>query len=164
MLVTVAPLSLSNVVIVVLALSCCAIVLAQLRGRLFNVPLTVMSAALGVVVALLLLAEELAPTMASDALWLGGLVVGFLAGRRRGWRLRIPFGPAPDGEPRDETWDSVLAALLLPLAALLDLLFVVLKTPLFPLGYVAAVAALCGGFLAGRAFVVTARVTAMNRI
>ena len=156
----ISPLSLSNIVMVLIALVCARMVSNQTAGRVRSVVVVAIPAALALVVALLLLMEEFYATLVTDGLWLGALLLGFLVGRSRGWMLAVQFFPEKRSLSAPQTWDNLAAAFILLGLALLDLASATWEEAIFPPAYVAAVAALCAGHLAGRSFVTLVRAEA----
>jgi hypothetical protein len=161
----IAPLSLSNVLTVLFALACVKLIASQTSQRLWSVAFTVAPAMLSSSVALLLLTEELSPTLVSDGLWALALLAGFLVGRKRGWSLALTFYPEKRRFSAPQTWDNVAAALVLAVLAGIDTVSAVNRNALVDPEYTAAVAALCSGYFLGRSFVLTVRVdrTATSR-
>ena len=76
----ISPLSLSNIVMVLIALVCARMVSNQTAGRVRSVVVVAIPAALALVVALLLLMEEFYATLVTDGLWLGALLLGSVPG------------------------------------------------------------------------------------
>jgi len=83
----IAPLSLSNLITVVLAVICLSTILPQARGNVVKIWRLAMPACLAMVVAFILLAGVFDADLATDAEWLGALIVGAVGGRMRGWAL-----------------------------------------------------------------------------
>jgi len=161
---TIPPFSLSNIVTVLLALACTLIVLHQRRTHRVNVALTGALAVAAVIVALLLLTEELNPTPYRDAMWLGGLVLGFAAGRFRARRLAVEFRPGAHLAAGSFSADRLAVSALLLAAAGLDLVFVLQRQPLVPMIYLATAAALGAGYHAGWCYAVIARIVALKAL
>lgn len=154
----IAPLSLANVLTVLIAAICLKMVAAQTADRVQKLPRLALPAALATVDALVLLAGVFDAGAINDALWLGGAVVGFVAGRMRGWMLPMQVIPGRAAVRAAQTADNLAAAFALLALAVTDFASAAIGDPLIEPAQVAAGAALCAGFLAGRWFVVAVRV------
>ena len=152
------PLSLSNILTVLFALACVKLIASQTSHRLWSVAFTVAPAMLATSVALLLLTEELSPTLASDGLWAVALLVGFLVGRKRGWSLALTFYPEKRRFSAPQTWDNIAVAMVLFVLAGIDTYSALTRNALVDPEYIAAVGALCSGYFLGRSWVVAVRV------
>src|SRR3954468_13250058 len=87
----IAPLSLSNVLTVIVALICLWTISPQARGGVVRLWRLAMPAAFAAVVALMLLAGVFQATLLHDAEWLAGLLLGGVIGRSRGWTLPVDY-------------------------------------------------------------------------
>jgi hypothetical protein len=147
----IAPLSLSNVLTVLVALLCLWTMAPQARGGVFRIWRLAIPACFSAVQALVLLAGVFEATFAHDAEWLAGLVIGGIGGRMRGWTMPmvvdqmrglVKLPPASDG------W---LAACALVALAGTDFTSASLEDPVVEPQHVAAAAALCAGYIGCRA-------------
>ena len=147
----IAPLSLSNVLTVLVALLCLWTMSPQARGGVFRIWRLAMPACFAAVQALVLLAGVFEATFVHDAEWLAGLVIGAVIGRMRGWTMAVEV---------DQTWglvrlprtnDGRLAALALVALSAVDFTSAALEDPVIEPQYVAAAAALCAGYIGCRA-------------
>jgi hypothetical protein len=153
----IAPLSLSNVLTVLLAIGCLWTMLVQSHAgvvRLWRLSLPPIFAA---VQALVLLAGVFEATFAHDAEWVAAALVGAAMGRMRGWSLPIQV---------DQMWglvrvrnsgDGVLAATVLVALAAIDFTSAALERPVIEPEHVAAGAALCAGYLGCRGLAMVVR-------
>jgi len=147
----IAPLSLSNVLTVLVALLCLWTMAPQARGGVIRIWRLAMPACFAAVQALVLLAGVFEATLAHDAEWLAGLVLGGVIGRMRGWAMTVEV---------DQTWglvrlprtnDGGLAALVLVALSGIDFASAWLEDPVVEPQHVAAAAALCAGYIGCRA-------------
>jgi hypothetical protein len=147
----IAPLSLSNVLTVLVALLCLWTMAPQARGGVFRIWRLAIPACFSAVQALVLLAGVFEATFAHDAEWLAGLVIGGIGGRMRGWTMPmvvdqmrglVKLPPASDG------W---LAACALVALAGTDFTSASLEDPVVEPQHVADAAALCAGYIGCRA-------------
>ena len=161
---TIPPFSLSNILTLVLATACTLVVLHQQRTRNLNLALTGLLGGAAIVVALLLLTDDLQPTPVSDGAWLGALVLGILVGYRRARRLEVVFEPGARLKDDGDRAERVAVAGVLLAAASAELLFVVLQQPVIPAKYLATVAALCAGYHAGWCYRMIARIAALRSL
>jgi len=147
----IAPLSLSNVLTVLVALLCLWTMSPQARGGVLRIWRLAIPACFAAVQALVLLAGVFEATMAHDAEWLAGLVLGGVIGRMRGWAMTVEV---------DQTWglvrlprtnDGGLAALALVALSGIDFASAWLEYPVVEPQHVAAAAALCAGYIGCRA-------------
>lgn len=151
------PLSLANVLTILIAAICLKMVASQTAGRVLKLPRLALPAALATVDALVLLAGVFDANLANDALWLGAAVAGFVVGRMRGWMLPMQVFPGKGAVRAVQTADNLAAAFALLALAMTDFISAALGEPLIDPGQVAAGAALCAGFLVGRWFAMAVR-------
>lgn len=161
---TSAPFSLSNVVTLVLAVTCTLIVMHQQRTRNLNLALTGVLGISAIMAALLLLTDNLHPTPYSDGAWLVALVLGILIGYRRARRLDVIFEPGARLKGDSKTMERVVLAGILLAAAAAELLFGLFRQFLVPAKYLATVASLCAGYHAGWCYRVIARIIALRSL
>jgi hypothetical protein len=147
----IAPLSLSNVLTVLVALLCLWTMSPQAHGGVVRLWRLAIPACFAAVEALVLLAGVFDATFAHDAEWLAGLALGAVIGRLRGWTMTVQV---------DQTWglvrlprtnDGRLAALALVALSAVDFTSAALEDPVIEPQYVAAAAALCAGYIGCRA-------------
>ncbi len=147
----IAPLSLSNVLTVLVALLCLWTMSPQAHGGVVRLWRLAIPACFAAVEALVLLAGVFDATFAHDAEWLAGLVLGAVIGRMRGWTMTVQV---------DQTWglvrlprtnDGRLAALALVALSAVDFTSAALEDPVIEPQHVAAAAALCAGYIGCRA-------------
>ena len=147
----IAPLSLSNVLTVLVALLCLWTMSPQARGGVLRIWRLALPACFAAVQALVLLAGVFEATFVHDAEWLAGLVLGGVIGRMRGWAMTVEV---------DQTWglvrlprtnDGWLAALALVALSAIDFTSAALEDPVVEPQHVAAAAALCAGYIGCRA-------------
>jgi len=147
----IAPLSLSNVLTVLVALLGLWTMSPQARGGVLRIWRLAIPACFAAVQALVLLAGVFEATFAHDAEWLAGLVLGGVIGRMRGWAMTVEV---------DQTWglvrlprtnDGGLAALVLVALSGIDFASAWLEDPVVEPQHVAAAAALCAGYIGCRA-------------
>ena len=153
----IAPLSLSNLLTVIVAFACYLTAAKQARGS-FALPWQL--AAPGVfaaIVAFVLLAGVIAATWQNDLEWVIGLLVGALCGHLRGWRLKISIDDARSGVVLPPARDGQLAALAMVALAGIDFTSAYLRTPVIDPEHVAAAAAFLAGYLGCRALAIAAR-------
>lgn len=153
----IAPLSLSNLITVVLAVTCLSTILPQARGNVVKIWRLAVPACLALVVAFVLLASVFDADFASDAEWLAALLVGGVAGRMRGWAMPIEVDQSSSLMRQRRSADGTLAATGLVLVALFDFTTAALREAWIDSEHVAAAAALFAGFLAGRALAMAVR-------
>jgi len=123
----------------------------QARGGVIRIWRLAMPACFAAVQALVLLAGVFEATLAHDAEWLAGLVLGGVIGRMRGWAMTVEV---------DQTWglvrlprtnDGGLAALVPVALSGIDFASAWLEDPVVEPQHVAAAAALCAGYIGCRA-------------
>ena len=160
----IAPLSLSNVLTLVFAVTCLTMVLSQRSDRVQKVSRLLVPPALAVVVALILLTGVFEAGLVNDALWVGGAIVGFILGRLRGRTLPMELLPTPGSVRMAQTADHLVAALALVAVAATDFTSATLREPVLEPALVASGGALCAGFLAGRFVMIAVRADPVARL
>lgn len=155
----VSPLSLSNVLTVIVALACLRTIAPQVRGgvvRLWRLALPVCFAA---VQALVLLAGIFNETIHHDAEWIAAAAVGALLGRMRGWASPIEVDRTRQLVRLKPSVEPQMAAIFLVILAAIDFASASLEAPVLPADYVAAGAAFCAAFIGFRALAIAVRAT-----
>ena len=155
----IAPLSLSNLITVVLAVICLSTILPQARGNVVKIWRLAMPACLAMVVAFILLAGVFDADLATDAEWLGALIVGAVGGRMRGWALAMEVDQASSLMRQRRSADGTIAASALVLLTLIDFTSAALHEVWVDPEHLAAAAALFAGFLGSRALAMAVRTT-----
>ena len=153
----VAPLSLSNVLTVVFAISCLSIMMAQARAGIVRTWRLAMPAVFAAVVAIVLLAGVFEATLAHDGEWLAGLALGGLIGHVCGRHLSVEIDRVWGLVRVSRTIDDVAAGAGLVLLSFVDFASAALRSPVIHPVHVAAAAALCAGFIGFRAIGIMAR-------
>jgi hypothetical protein len=153
----IAPLSLSNLITVVLAVICLSTILPQARGNVVKIWRLAMPACLAMVEAFVLLASVFDADFASDAMWLTALVVGGMAGRMRGWAMAMQVDQTSSLMRQRRSADGTIAALALVLLALVDFASAALREVWIDQEHLAAASALFAGFLGARALAMAVR-------
>lgn len=153
----IAPLSLTNLITVIVAVTCLSTILPQARGSAVKIWRLAMPACLGLVEAFVLLAGVFEPDLASDAEWLAALLLGGMVGRTRGWSMAIEVDQASGLMRQRRSADGMIAATALVLLALIDFGSAAYREPWIDPEHVAAAAALFAGFLGGRALAMATR-------
>lgn len=154
-----APLSLSNLITVVLAVICLSTILPQARGNVVKIWRLAMPACLAMVEAFILLAGVFDADLASDVEWLAALLIGGVAGRMRGWALAMQVDQASSLMRQRRSADGTIAAMALVLLALIDFTSAALQEVWIDPEHLAAAAALFAGFLGSRALAMAVRTT-----
>ena len=154
-----APLGLSNVLTVLVAVGCLWTMLPQSRGGVLKLWRLAMPACLAVVQALVLLAGVFDATLGHDAEWIAALIVGGIIGRTRGWALAVQVDQKWNLVRLQRTVDGVIAALALVALAAIDFISAALEDPVVAPAYVAAGAAFFAGFIGSRALAMATRAT-----
>jgi membrane protein CcdC involved in cytochrome C biogenesis len=160
----IAPLSLSNFATVAFAVICLATVVAQARGRVFKVWRLAVPACFAAVQAFMLLAGVFEVTLQTDAEWLAAAIVGIAVGRMRGWTLPIEVDQRRQLIRQRRAADGPLVAVGLVLLALTDFASAAIQEPVVEPEHVAAAAALCAGYLGGRALAIAVRTTRLPHV
>src|SRR5262245_10668914 len=116
----ISTLSLSNLLTVILAVTCLSTMLPQARGNVVKIWRLAVPPALATVEALVLLASVFEADLWSDAEWLLAAVAGAAVGRMRGWSVPIEVDQLSNLLRQRRSPDATLAATALVLAALVD--------------------------------------------
>ncbi len=153
----IAPLSLSNVLTVLAALICLWTMSPQARGGVVRLWRLAIPGAFAAVVALMLLAGVFQATLVHDAEWLAGLLLGGLIGRSRGWILPVDIDQTQGLVRLPRTSDGLLMAAGIVAMAAVDFISAALDNAFIEPQHVAAIAAVCAGFLGCRALAVIVR-------
>ncbi len=152
-----APLGLTNVITVVLAVSCLSVMTAQARAGVVRLWRLAIPAGFAAVVAIVLLAGVFEATLVHDGEWLAALVVGGVIGRACGHTVTIEI---------DRIWglvrvpraiDDIAAAVGLVILSFIDFTSAALRSPVITPVHVAAAASFCTGFNCFRAIGILAR-------
>jgi hypothetical protein len=160
----IAPLSLSNLVTVIIAFTCLSTMLPQARGSVVKIWRLALPPCLAMVVAFGLLSGIFEPDLISDAEWLVAAIVGGLLGRMRGWSLPVEVDQMSNLMRQRRSADATIAAVALVVVALVDFVSAAWREAVIEPEHVAAAAALCAGFLAGRAIALAVRTAHLPHI
>ena len=160
----IAPLSLSNLATVAFAAICLLTITAQARGNVVKLWRLAIPACFAAVVAFMLLAGVFEANLESDAEWLGAAVIGIVLGRMRGWAIVVEVDQRHELVRQHRAPDGPLAAIGLVLLALTDFASAALQDPLVEPQHVAAAAALCAGYLGGRALAIAVRTARLPHV
>jgi hypothetical protein len=152
-----APLSLSNVLTVLMAVTCLTTISGQSRGEPVKLWRLAVPATLSVVVALVLLAGVFEANFVHDAEWMVGAAIGSVLGRARGWAMPIAVDQARELVALRRTVDGRLAAAALVALSLVDFASAAIEDPIVPCDITAALAALIAGYIACRSLAITVR-------
>jgi len=147
----ISPLSLSNVLTVLVALLCLWTMSPQARGGVVRIWRLAIPACFAAVESLMLLAGVFDATFAHDAEWLAGLVIGSVIGRMRGWTMAVEVDQMWGLVRLPRTNDGRIAALALVALSAIDFVSAALEDPTIEPQHVAAAAALCAGYIGCRA-------------
>jgi hypothetical protein len=153
----IAPLSLSNVLTVLLAIACLWTVVPQARGGRVRLWRMALPPALAIAQALVLLAGVFDATLVHDAEWLGAGLLGAFLGRMRGWNLAFDLDRTRRLISTPPSIDVHLAAIGLVVLAAIDFTSASLETPIMPTDIVASGAAFVAGYIACRALALAVR-------
>ena len=160
----IAPLSLSNLLTVVFALVCLHTVAVQSRGTVVKLWRLAIPPAFAAVNAFSLLAGVFDASMMHDAEWLIAAAVGLVLGRTRGWTIELAVDQQHELLRQRRAPDAVLVAIVLLLLSVTDFLGAALLEPVVEPPYVAAGAAFCAAYLAGRALAMAVRSTRLPHV
>jgi hypothetical protein len=147
----IAPLSLSNVLTVLVALLCLWTMSPQAHGGVLRLWRLAIPACFAAVEAMVLLAGVFDATFAHDAEWLAGLVLGAVIGRMRGWTMTVQVDRMWGLVRLPRTNDGRMAALAMVALSAVDFTSAALEDPVIEPQHVAATAALCAGYIGCRA-------------
>lgn len=153
----IAPLSLSNLLTVVVALACYWNMSWQSRAGAVTLQRLVPAPCFAGVEALVLLAGVFAASWQSDLEWCAALLLGALLGHLRGQKLAISIDRAKRMVVLPRAHDGRLAALSLVGVAGIDFLSAYARDPLIEPQHVAALAAFFAGYLALRTLALIVR-------
>jgi membrane protein CcdC involved in cytochrome C biogenesis len=160
----IAPLSLSDLATVVFAVLCLMTIAPQARGRVVKLWRLAVPPCFAAVEAFVLLAGVFDANLQNDAEFLLAAMVGLLIGRMRGWSLVIEVDQQHELIRQQRTRDGPLTAIALVLLALTDFVGAALLDPVIEPQHVAAGAALCAGYLGGRALAIAVRTTRLPHV
>ena len=152
-----APLSLSNVLTVMIAVGCLSTITPQSRGDVVKAWRLAVPACLAAAQATILLAGVFNATFAHDAEWVLAAIIGGIIGRTRGWTMAIAVDQAHGLVRLQRGIDGPMAAAALIVLAFLDFTSAALESPVAPVEYVSAAAALFAGYLVCRALAIAVR-------
>jgi hypothetical protein len=155
----IAPLSLSNVLTVLLALACVWTIVPQARGDTVRLWRLAAPPGFATAQALVLLAGVFDATLAHDAEWLAAGLIGAALGRMRGWALPFDIDRGRGLLRVRPSLDAHLAAIGLVVLAATDFVSASLEDPVVPTDIVAAGAAFCAGYIGCRAVAMAVRVS-----
>ncbi len=153
----IAPLSLSNVLTVAVAVLCLWTSGSQSSGGVVKLWRLAVPPCLAAVVALVLLAGVFNATIGHDAEWTFGAILGAAAGRTRGWMMHVESDQKWRLVKLPRSFDGLLAAFGLLVLAMIDFAGAAIEDPVIGPQHVAAGAALCAGYLGFRAIATTMR-------
>ncbi len=153
----IAPLSLSNVLTVLVALLCLWTMSPQARGGVLRIWRLGIPACFAAVQALVLLAGVFDASFAHDAEWVVGLAIGAIIGRMRGWTMAVSVDHMRWLVRLPRASDGWLAAVALVVLAGIDFTSAALEIPVVEPQHVAAAAALFAGYIGGRALSLVVR-------
>ena len=142
-----APLGLTNILTVVLAVCCLWTTTAQTRASIIRLWRLSVPAVFAAVVALVLLAGVFDATLPHDGEWVAGLVLGSLIGRSRGHALAVEIDRVWGLVRLPSAADGVLAATGIVILSMVDFASAALQDPVTEPIHVAAAAAFCAGFI-----------------
>jgi hypothetical protein len=153
----IAPLSLTNVLTVIIALLCLWIIIPQARGGAVKTWRLSMPPILAIVQAVVLLAGVFEASLAHDIEFVVAAVLGAAFGRMRGWTLPIDVDRTHDLVRLRPSVDAHVAALGLVILAAIDSTSASLEEAIVPTQHVAAAAAFLAGYLGCRALSIMVR-------
>lgn len=146
----IAPLSLCNVLTVIMAVTCLSTMAALSRGEVVKMWRLAVPASLAVVQALVLLAGVFEATFTHDAEWLIAGLIGSMLGRARGWAMPVAVDRTHGLVQPPRSVDGKLAAGALVILALVDFAGAAFEDPVLPCDVTAAAAAFFAGYIACR--------------
>ena len=147
----IAPLSLSNVLTVLVALLCLWTMSPQAHGGVVRMWRLALPACFAAVDAMVLLAGVFDANWVSDAEWLAGLMLGSVIGRMRGWTMAVEVDQMRGLVRLPRANDGRIAALILVALSAIDFTSAALEDPVVEPQHLAAAAALCAGYIGCRA-------------
>ena len=155
----ISPLSLSNVLTLLVALLCLWTMSPQARGGVMRLWRLAVPAAFAAVVSLMLLSAVYAANFRHDIEWVIALTLGGVIGRTRGWTLPIDIDQRWGLARLPRSRDGLLAAVGVAAAAAIDFAGAALEEQFIAPEHLAAIAALCAGFIGCRALAIIVRST-----
>ena len=155
----IAPLSLSNILTVLMAIACLWAIVPQARGDNVRLWRLAVPPGFATAQALVLLAGVFDATFMHDAEWLVGGMVGAVLGRMRGWALSFDVDGARRLIKVQPSIDIHLAAIGLLVLSAIDFTSASFEAPIVATDYVAAAAAFFAGYIGCRALVIAVRVS-----
>ena len=155
--IVIVPLSLANMLTVLMAIACLWTMAPQSRGGVIRLWRLAMPGGYAAVVALMLLSGVVEVTLIHDAEWLLAMMLGGLVGRTRGWTLAVDIDQTFGLVRLPRTVDGVVAALGVLAMALVDFAMSAVEEPLVAPVHVAAGSALFAGYLGFRAVAIIVR-------
>jgi len=153
----IAPLSLSNVLTVMLAIACLYTIASQSRGGVVRLWRLALPPCFAAVEALVLLAGVFDATLGHDAEWVVAAIVGALLGRMRGWSMSVEVDRMWELVRLKPSFDGQLAALALFGLSAVDFTSAALEEPVVACDHVAAGASFFAGYLGARALAIAVR-------
>lgn len=159
----IAPLSLSNVFTLLLAIACLWTTVPQARGDRVRLWRLALPPGLATAQALVLLAGVFDATLAHDAEWLGGGLLGAVLGRMRGWMQSFDLDRPRSLITLPPSIDIHLAAIGLVVLAAIDFTSASFEDPIVATDLVAAGAAFFAGYLVCRALAIAVRVSRLTQ-
>ena len=155
----IAPLSLSNILTVFMAVACLWSIAPQARGDGVKLWRIAVPPGFATAQSLVLLAGVFDATFVHDAEWLAGGMLGAVLGRMRGWALSFDVDRARGLIKVQPSLDIHLAALGLVVLAAIDFMSASFEEPIVATDFVAAGAALLAGYLGCRGLAIAVRVS-----
>lgn len=153
----IAPLSLSNLLTVSLALLCLWTSGSQSSSGVMKLWRLAVPPCLATAVALVLLASVFDPTIVHDAEWVLAAAVGAVIGRTRGWLMRVESDQKWGLVKLPRAYDGLVAAFALLVLSMIDFAGAIFESAVIEPPHVAAGAAFCAGYLVFRAIAITMR-------
>lgn len=155
----IAPLSLANILTVLMAIACLWTIVPQARGDGVKLWRMAVPPGFAIAQALVLLAGVFDATVAHDAEWLGGGILGAVLGRMRGWTISFDIDRSRGLIRVHRSIDIHLAAIGLVVLAAVDFVSASFEDPIVATDFVAAGAAFFAGYLSCRALAIVVRVS-----
>lgn len=153
----IAPYSLSNVLTVLLAITCLWTIGSQSSGGIVRAWRLAVPPLVALAVSLILLAGVINAALIHDAEWLAALLLGAALGRTRGWLAKVEADPRSGLVRLPRAVDGLAAAFGLTVAAIMDSAGAMLEEPVVEPQHVAAAAAFCAGYIGFRALAMFSR-------